>query len=301
MFFQINGLRISPLDKASNAAVIPVDIIANHLTEDTDRETVLKEAFQPETVKEFLDIGVIEFWHESKNPILTKEEKHKNILGKPTGFRWENGLPVVTAELTKSHPLVQDMLPHLEANQSVYAASIGGSKMVLEVSDDKGGTHRVIPRIKWDHLAIAPANAVINRAPGLNVKLLQKANEIICEFDNYDIFTENINIADNEQELRKALMSPASVSDMQNTPGGVVTKQSLEKKPVSLTFDEDESLMIVDTLMKMRRRQIPSSRKEYGRYAQGIGKRDFGMKFMCLIDKYFKKGANYQQLFGQRT
>ena len=61
MLLQINGLRISNLQKASSDKVIRVDITANHLTEDTEKETVLKEAFNDEAVKEFLSIGVIDF------------------------------------------------------------------------------------------------------------------------------------------------------------------------------------------------------------------------------------------------
>ena len=79
MFFQVNGLHITNLQKAKKDGLVTVDIIANHLTEDEDGETVLKEAFSPEAIKEFLDIGVLEFWHETKNPLLTKEEKNKNI------------------------------------------------------------------------------------------------------------------------------------------------------------------------------------------------------------------------------
>ena len=288
MLFQINGLSISNLQKAPDSAVIAVDIIANHLTEDTDNEIVLKEAFNPETVKEFLDIGVLEFWHESKNPLLTKEEKNKFLIGKPTAFRWENGKPVVTAHLTKSHPIVVDMLPHLEANQPVYAASIGGSKMVLEAMDTSGRKHRIIPKIKWDHLAIAPANSVINREPGMNVRLLQKANQIMCEFDDMNVFRHNSTIIEHEESLMKALMAPGSVSDMQTTSGGVITKQSLEKKPVTLTFSEDEGIDLLDTIIGIKDKKIPLTKADYIRHFESQNKKDFGNKSFRLIDKYFK-------------
>jgi len=293
MLFQVNGLEISNLQKSSDNKTVQVDIIANHLTEDTDGETVLKEAFDKETVNEFMDIGVIEFWHESKQPLLSKAEKMENILGTPVAFRWENGKPVVTASLTKSHPIVQKMLPHLEAGQPVYAASIGGSKVVLEAKDSNGGKHRIIPKIRWDHLAIAPANSVINRESGMNVRLLQKANDIMCEFDDMNSFRNNSNIIEQEEVLMKALMAPSSTGDLQNTSGGVVTKQSLEKKPVNLTFGEDESMMLLDTIIGIKERRIPTEKNKYMKHFEEKKKKDFGDKSYRLINKFFKskKGA----------
>jgi len=289
MLLEIHGLSISMLEKASNDKVVSVDIIANHLTEDSEGEVVLKEAFSPEAVKEFLDVGVIDFWHDSKNPASTKSEKNSAIIGKPVAFRWENGLPIVTAELTKGHAEVQKMLPHLEASQPVYAASVGGSKMVLEAMDSTNKKHRVIPKIKWDHLAIAPANQVINRSSGMNVRLLQKANDIICEFDDMGVFSSNLaNVSANEEVLCKALMAPSSVSDTSNTSGGVVTKQSLEGAPVSLTLSEDEGLDLIDTIIGIKQKKIPATRAEYMKHFKKKGKKDFADKSYGLIDKYFK-------------
>jgi hypothetical protein len=291
MLLQINGLCISNLQKASSDKVIRVDITANHLTEDTEKETVLKEAFNDEAVKEFLSIGVIDFWHDSRNPALTKEEKNAAIVGKPVAFRWDNGLPVVTAELTKGHPRVAEMLPHLEAEQPVYAASIGGAKMVLEVRDDTGDVHRVIPKIKWDHLAIAPANQVINRAPGVNVKLLRKANsenELMCEFSDYGLFSSNHGVIEQEATLMKALAAPSSVSDMYTTSGGAITRQSLEGKITPLTFDEDESMMLLDTIMGIKKHVIPLEKADYIKHFESQNKKDFGKKSFRLFDKYFK-------------
>ena len=69
MFFQINGLSIQNLQKATDDKLIKVDIVANHLTEDSDGELILKEAFSPDVVKTFLDSGVINFWHDNKDNI----------------------------------------------------------------------------------------------------------------------------------------------------------------------------------------------------------------------------------------
>jgi len=293
MFFQVNGLEISNLQKSSDD-IVTVDIIANHLTADTDGEIILKEAFDDDTINDFLQNGIIDYWHESKSPNLTKEDKNKYLLGKPTAFRWENGKPVVTASLTKSHPIVKEMLPHLEANQPVYAASVGGSKMVLQAKDSTDQTHRIIPKIKWDHLAIAPAPYVINRAPGMNVKLLQKANDLMIEFNSMGDFQDYIpQCIQNEENLRKALLAPSSASDMYEEPGGTLTKQSLEKTPVSLTLSEGDAMDFIDTIIGIKKKTIPLEKEAYIKHFDERGKRDFGDKSYRLIDKYFKskKGA----------
>ena len=294
MFFQINGLTISNLQKAkNNDKLITVDIIANHLTEDEDGETVLKEAFSPETVKEFMNCGsTIEFWHETKNPTLTKEEKNANILGRPIAFRWENGLPVVTAELTKGHPRVQEMLPHLEAGNPVYAASIGGSKIVLEAQGPDGRTHKVIPKIKWDHLAIAPSNMVVNRIAGVNVRLLQKANEpsdIFFEFDSLTTFKRSSGqFFGQEQSLMKALLAPSSVGDMYNGSGaGIITKQDMEKSITSLTFSDEEAEKLLDAIIRVGNGSLPTNRSDY--YDSFPKDVEFADKSYRLFDRYFKK------------
>ena len=175
MLFRVNGLEISNLKKTNNPDIIEVDIVANHLTPDADGEIILKEAFDQDTVKKFLDHGVIDFWHDSEDAEKTKEARNAAIIGSPVAFRWDAGKPVITANLTKTHPRVQEMLPHLEAGQPVFAASVYGSKMVLESKDSDGNVHRIIPKINWKSLAIAPAPYVVNTGSGLNVKLLKKA------------------------------------------------------------------------------------------------------------------------------
>ena len=76
MYFQVNGLEISNLQKA-DSDLISVDIVANHLTEDPEGELILKEAFNDDTVNSFLQEGVIDFWHDSDNEDFSKE----NVLG----------------------------------------------------------------------------------------------------------------------------------------------------------------------------------------------------------------------------
>ena len=292
MFFQVNGLSIQNLQKAKNDKLITVDIIANHLTEDEDGETVLKEAFSPEAIKEFCDIGLVEFWHELKNPASTKEEKNAAVMGRPIAFRWENGKPVVTAELTKNHPRVQEMLPHLEAGNPVYAASIGGSKVVLEAQGPDGHIHKVIPKIKWDHLAIAPSNMVVNREPGVNVKLLQKANNpssIFFEFDSMNTFKHSSNeFFGQEESLMKALTAPSSVGDLYSgKTNGVLTKQDLEKTITNLTFADDESDKLLDSIIKVCNGLLPNDKESY--IKSFPDDEEFAEKSYRLFDRYFKK------------
>jgi hypothetical protein len=291
MQIQVNGLSLTNLQKAKDDKLVTVDIVANHLTEDSDGETVLKEAFSPEAINEFINGGgIIDYWHDSHNPQLSKAERSAAIIGKPIAFRWQDGKPVVTAQLTKNHPLVQDMLPHLEAGQAVYAASIGGSKMVLEAKDANGQIKRVIPKIKWDHLAIAPSPYVINRAGGVNVQLLQKAQDLLCEFDGVDSFKSNIiHISGQEMELRKALLAPESVSDMYGSAGGVITKQSIENTPVNLTLSDDDGVDLIDTIVMLKSGEIPTNKDGYMQHFQKAGKKDFGQKSYDLITKYFRK------------
>lgn len=287
MLFQVNGLEISNLQKSSNDAIVKVDIIANHLTEDQEGETILKEAFNDETVNDFLEKGLIDFWHDSDDVEFTKEAQNAAIIGKPVGFRWENGKPVVTAQLTKTHPRVQEMLPHLEAGQPLFGASVAGSKMVLKATDSTGKEHRIIPKIKWNKLAIAPAPYVMNAAGGLNVKL-SKANDISCEFPNFDNFLKNFHLLDKEEDLKKALMAPESAGALYDEPGGSITKQSLEKKPVNLTLSEQDGLDFIDTIIGIKEKRIPMRKAEFLDHFKKQEKEDFGHKSYGLIDKYFK-------------
>jgi len=289
MLFHVYGLDIKPLQKANDKTVF-VDIVANHLTEDEEGEIILKEAFDDPTMKKFIDVGVIEYWHESRNPRLTKEEKNQALMGKPVSYRWEGGKPIVTAELTKSHPRVQEMLPHLEANNPLYAASVGGSKMVLEVASPEGQKKRVIPQIKFDHLAIAPRNSVINREPGVNVKLLRKANDLCLEFDNMDTFISNAPaLMQKEEALHKALLAPESVSDLYESPSGVIAKQDLEKSVSKLTLNEDETLLLIETLMRLNKNEIPTDKDQFLNLFEKINKRSTGDKIYSLITQYNNK------------
>jgi len=293
MFFQINNLEITSLEKANKPGIISVKIIANHLTEDDEGETLLKSAFDQDTVQSFLETGVIDWWHNSHNSERTDAEQAESILGKPTSFVWENGKPVVFADLTESHPVVQKMIPHLNVGNPVYAASVGGSKMVMKVKDQNQNEKRIVPKIKWNHLAIAPINSVINRSPGVNISILKKANDILVNFDNMAAFQSQSNhFFAKEEQLQKALLAPSSPGELYSTAGGVLTKQSLEKSTENLTLSENEALLLLGTVLGIKENEIPDEKNLLLDYFERIDQRNFGDKFYRLIDKYYKlKGA----------
>ena len=160
--------------------------------------------------------------------------------------------------------------------------------MVMVVKDETGEEKRIIPKIKWDHLAIAPCNSVINREPGVNVRLLQKANDIIAEFNDMNSFKlMSGQVFAQETELRKALEAPESVSDLSETSGGVVTKQSIEKKPVTLTFSEDEAMKLMKAMFMVKDDKIPLTKEGY--YEHFKDDAEFADKSYRLFDKFFKK------------
>jgi hypothetical protein len=293
MLVRIHGMSIERMEKAEvPAGVVRVKIIANHLTEDIDGETVLKQAFDEQTVKNFLNIGIIDWWHKSKDPDLSDNERARAVLGRPVDFLWENGKPVVIADLTKSHPVVAEMMPHLEAKQPVFAGSIGGAKVVFKVTDKNGQKKRIIPKINFDHLAIAPCNSVVNREPGMNVELLQKAGnqkgDLMVEFgDMMDFCSHGFHI-DDEILLRKAIEAPESVADLSNTSGGVLTKQSLEKTVSNLTLSDDDGLSLIDVVIKIANGSLPANEKAVKSYFDLINKADTGSKVVSLINKYFE-------------
>ena len=89
-------------------------------------------------------------------------------------------------------------------------------------------------------------------------------------------------------------MAPESAGALYSEPGGVLTKQSIEKKPVNLTLSESEGLDLIDTIIGVKERRIPLKKADFINHFKELKKEDFGHKSYGLIDKYFKtkKGAN---------
>ena len=214
---------------------ITVKIIANSLGVDKEGQRILPQAFNEATIKNFLDFGVIDYHHKSVTG-HSAQEKSEAIIGKPIAFLWENGLPVVHARLTKSHPIVKTILPHLEADQPVYGGSVGGSiKKAKKSYKENGKSVDDIYEIDWTHLAIAGAPYVISS--GSNVSLIKAAGsgkvgeeeEIQVTFSNIHSFTSNIkSYIDRESELIKALTVGAGTDSANLTGVDALRSQSLE-------------------------------------------------------------------------
>lgn len=243
MFVTVGNFKLLKAEEGESDKTIRVKIIANNLTLDTKDEQILPEAFDEGTVKEFLDIGIIDWHHQS---ILGKSSKERAaaIIGKPIAFQWENGLPVVVADLPKSHPIVKNsIIPNLEAGLPVFAASVGGKTKEVAPSFDHstGRMKNNISKIFWNHLAITGAPYVINTAPGTQVSLVKAAfsgeeertEELAVHFRDISYLTAQADILNRETELRKALEAGTETDSAEKTGMDALQKQSLEDKPAN--------------------------------------------------------------------
>jgi len=216
-------------DAAKDSPYIPVRMVANRLITDRDNEEILPEAFNKGTVENFVKNGIIDWHHQS---VLGKSQadKAQAILGRPSNFEWEDGLPVVYANLTKSHPIVRDaILPHLEADNAVFGSSVGGNvRKARRVWDSASNSvKRQISEIAWDHLAIAGRPYVI--CPGTEVRMIKAAEPSIwVAFSDVGTFENDYNVTTRETELIKALTVGVGTDSASYTGVDAMRKQSLE-------------------------------------------------------------------------
>lgn len=230
MNFQIGNWS---LEKASNRQendkVVPVRMIANMLTVDKENQQLLPQAFNKATVDGFLSTGVIDWFHKSMLG-KTAEEKAHAILGHPTDFAWEDGLPVVYGNLTKAHPIVEkSILPHLDAEQPVFSASVGGgvlrARKVFDAELNKAKD--LVSSILWNHIAIAPTYATVS--PGCAVSLAKANDDLLLSFGDLSSFVSGLDrYMEKEEVLRKA-MEISNQTDMSDLTGvNAILKQDLE-------------------------------------------------------------------------
>jgi hypothetical protein len=233
--------------KATNDKVIPIRMIANRLKLDKERQEILPQAFNKATVNHFLKNGIVDYHHES---VLgkTPSDRAQAILGRPTDFGWEKEdgvqLPAVYANLTKAHPIVKNfILPHLEAEQDVFNASVGGDiKKAKRVHDP--GTNQIkeqISQIRWDHIAIAGKPYVISE--GSNVSLCKAFVPEQAELQNIEIFrfadvdafeTDYELLSVTGEQLRKAMTIGAETDSAKLTGGSALRTQSKLTKYTNL-------------------------------------------------------------------
>ncbi len=248
--------------------VVKVRIVANQLTSDIQDEKMLPEAFDDETVNEFLGVGIID-WHHQSIMGETIEERAHAIIGKPYDFKWENEKPAVYADLAKSHPIVANsMIPNLEAKLPVYAGSIGGKRRKAEKIYDEstGKIINTISKIKWNHLAITGAPYVVNTAPGPQVSLVKAegSDMLHVSFSDIDMFNEQCEILNREPELTKALEAGYETDSKLKTGADANTRQSLEGDTWSHPLKKD----ILEGIIQKR---IPANSKAVKKYLLNNG------------------------------
>jgi hypothetical protein len=232
MLLEIANWKIEKAGTSNDDSVVPVRLVANKLDVDKENQEIIPAAFNKATVDSFLSEGIIDWHHQSvigKNP----EDRARAILGKPTGFKWEDGLPAVYANLTKSHPIVRDsILPHLEAGQPVFGASVGGNvKKAKNVWDsDKSRLKEQISEIKWDHLAIAARPYVISE--GTEVSMVKaygaSSEDIYLKYSDIGTFGTQYELIKKGSELHKALTVGAGTDSATLTGVDALRIQSLE-------------------------------------------------------------------------
>lgn len=277
MRIEIGNWQLQKADiNVNDDKVIAVKIIANQLTEDKEGERILPEAFDDETVKEFLNIGVIDWHHQS---VLAKsvDERAHAVIGKPFDFKWEAGKPVVYAYLTKSHEIVKNsILPHLDADMPVFAASVGGSKATRQVfNPDSRKRESVIPKIYWNHLAITHAPYVQNTAGGAQVSMIKAINDVYVQFSDVNEFLcKATTFFDRENELRKALEMGQSPAIEAN--GDPLRVQSLEG-------GDNGYGIFLQVILGIKNGQIPSTREGINKFLKSKGKGGLTEHFLDAI------------------
>lgn len=208
MIIAVGNWTIQKADNGKeNDKVFPVRLVANSLSPDRENEEILPQAFNKATVDDFVKNGIID-WHHQSVTGKTQEDRARAILGRPYGFQWENGLPVVYGNLTKSHPIVKEsILPHLEAEQPVFGASVGGGiRKAHQVVDGQARKKTQITEIIWNHLAIAALPYVIS--PGTAVSMVKaygsESNDVFIQFSDFENFSKRISILNSEDAFHKA-------------------------------------------------------------------------------------------------
>lgn len=216
--------------KKETSSTIPIRMIANRLEVDKENQEILPQAFNKATVDNFIKYGIID-WHHQSVTGKTAQSRATAIIGKPTGFEWEDKLPIVYGNLTKAHPIVKEsILPHLEADQAVFAASVGGNvrkaRNVIDVA--KQTSKEQILAINWDHIAIAASPYVISSGSDITMvkAMLDEgtiSDDICLQFGDINSFETEYDVV-----LKKALTIGAGTDSANLTGVDALRIQSLE-------------------------------------------------------------------------
>lgn len=237
MLLQISNWRIEKAKGGvDNDKIVGVRMVANKLDLDKENQEILPQAFSKATIDNFLEEGIID-WHHQSVMGRTQNERANAIIGKPISFEWEGKLPVVYANLTKGHPIVKDsILPHLEADQPVFGASVGGSvKKAKSVWDSEiNGLKDQISEIHWDHLAICGRPYAVSGGTEVSMIKALGAEGILINYSDIGEFERNYFLTERETELRKALEVGAGTDIAQLTGVDALRIQTKKKNEDAL-------------------------------------------------------------------
>jgi hypothetical protein len=215
------------LKAESNSKENRIDILIRASDEslDDENDNVYSSAFTEEVRKEFLDIGIIDYDHETIRG-STSLEKSNALIGTPTKFYQdtEEGVPVQYIEgyLHYGNPHVDNSIgPAFKAGSDRYGSSIGGRVLGYEPNSNGG---KSVHKITMNHIAICPKYKAVNKKTW--AKAMVKSGDLI-EFNS--VFS-----------LCKSLEA-GSITDMANISGGqAIQPQSLEHKKVRLHHINNE-------------------------------------------------------------
>lgn len=223
------------IEKAQGVAhdprVVPIRMIANRLDIDKENQQILPQAFNKATVDKFIKTGIID-WHHQSVTGKTPEARAHAIIGKPTSFEWEKDLPVVYGNLTKAHAIVRDsILPHLEADQNVFGASVGGNvkkaRNVLDIASRK--PKEQILGIDWEHIAVAASPYVISSGSEVTLvkaRLDSDIKEPIVRYADITAFENEYDLCFKGEEIRKALQIGAGTDSAALVGADALRQQS---------------------------------------------------------------------------
>lgn len=261
------------LEKANSGTkqtdkLLPVRMIANRLKVDKENQEIVPQAFNKATTDWFVRHGIID-WHHQSVLGKTPDERAHAIIGKPYDFAWETEggrkLPVVYANLTKAHPIVRDsIVPHLEAEQPVFAASVGGSirKAKAAIDPETRKQKEQIMEIAWDCLSVAAAPYVISA--GSDVSLVKaETGDSLLRFSGFDMLESSSFSLD--EILQKALTVGAGTNSAALTGADALRSQQPPKK-------RKRTELIADIADGLRSDRIGPSREGVRIYlkAQGL-------------------------------
>jgi hypothetical protein len=204
---------------------VPITIVPNKPTEDRQNDTIVLKAFE-DCREEFLKEGVIDWDHIS---VLGKSalEKSQAIIGAPEDLYVSDHLPYCDAYLFEKNPYVHDVLmPALEAETTVFGASVGGKVLQKSSSTDvKTNTkHSTITRIKLKHIAICPLQKAVH--PGTSISLRKSGESEEYVFNGFNELVKSFN---DEEYLIKTMIANEGVTDSAQLSGGAsLQNQSLE-------------------------------------------------------------------------